>query len=47
MPDLDPALLEMIGGIVTFVDKTITPTDEEGNPIGGGAKLEVGLMLTK
>lgn len=47
MPDLDPALLEMIGNIVTFVDKTITPTDEEGNPIGGGAKLEVGLMLTK
>lgn len=47
MPDLDPALLEMIGGIVTFVDKTITPTDEEGNPIGVGAKLEVGLMLTK
>ncbi|WP_294588882.1 hypothetical protein [uncultured Bacteroides sp.] len=47
MPDLDPALLEMIGNIVTFVDKTITPTDEEGNPIGVGAKLEVGLMLTK
>lgn len=47
MPDLDKALLKKIGDIVTFVDKTIIPTDEEGNPVGGGAKLEVGLKLTK
>lgn len=47
MPDLDPALLMQIVDIVTFVDKTITPTDEEGNPIGGGAKLQIGLNLTK
>ena len=47
MPDLEKALLKKIGDIVTFVDKTIIPTDEEGNPVGGGAKLEVGLKLTK
>lgn len=47
MPDLDPDLLQKISDIVNYVDKTIIPTDEDGNPIGGGAKLKVGLKLTK